>query len=675
MRHAPRKLIHALAAALACAACATPAHAQPRDKTAAQAGQEARPARESKAPDAKAPGGKSRDAKARDERARAQKLRRKAVALLLEVEGGAKEIEDTYRRASVLAACADALWEADEPAARPAFARAWEAAVESDDAELKDEQENGRYGDSPERFTRARDLVLAAAARRDTRMTEAWLGALAEWLSGHESRARDESAPGREAGRDAGGPDEFTRDGQRLALASSLADEEDYEAAARVAAPAVKGGASGPLVEFLLGLRAGAPDEADRLYLQLLAAVRADPNADANDVLLLSSYALTPRLLAVVNKDGSIQFRPLGGAPVAAEPTNTTEPSARAREAFFDAAAAVLLRPARPGAASAGDAAAAYFAAGRLLRDFEAEAPRHAPALRARLAELAGAVDVARRAALDSQMTTRSLSPSNPSDPLAGLIDTARKAGDPSLRDDARLQAVREAARRRLWERARGQAEEIEDQEKRREARAVIDAFQVASAADAFGDKEDGFERLAALARAADVTPALRSYGLARAAELAAGRGKRERSEALLSEALALASEAAADASARESAGSVAAATIAARIGSPRAWEALSAAVVALNEDAVADGDEVRFRPEARPDYSPGEADTLNELTGRFGVSGMFGAAARGGFDRAVAEARNLRRAPARALALVAAARAALEGGGPAAGASARRAR
>ena len=181
----------------------------------------------------------------------AERSRRRAVAVLLEVAAGAKAFDDAFQRASVLTLTASALWGADEQAARATFARAWEAAVESDEAEFKEEQEQGRYGDLPERFTGTREEVLAAAAQHDPRMADAWLAALADWLSRKRTNAGEE-APAEGGGADIGPPNEFTRDGQRLALASTLVDGGEYAGAARVAAPALQGVVSGALVEFLL---------------------------------------------------------------------------------------------------------------------------------------------------------------------------------------------------------------------------------------------------------------------------------------------------------------------------------------------------------------------------------------------------------------------------------------
>jgi hypothetical protein len=228
------------------------------------------------------------------------------------------------------------------------------------------------------------------------------------------------------------------------------------------------------------------------------------------------------------------------------------------------------------------------------------------------------------------------------------------------LRDSARLQAVETAAKRRLWERARGVAGEIEDQERRRAARAIIDTYQVATVGEAFADDEDDYERVAALVRAAEVSPALRAYGFALAAELAARRGKRARAVALLDEALGHASQVDAGTYARDAA-SMMTAAVAARIDSARAWEALTATVNALNEDEEFTGDTIRFNTEARATRPPGEADALNEAFQQFDVEAMFEAAASRDFARAAAEARNLKSVPARLRALVAAARAALE--------------
>lgn len=657
MRATPRNVRLIIALIVACAACARDADAQARPAAPAQGNAP------TQGTQGKSQGKSAAQGKAAASAARAAALStRKAAVVLAEVADGAKSLEDDSQRAMVLTACAGALWNVDERAARSAFARAWEAAAEADEAEFKEEQ--GRYGDLPERFTRARELVLAAASRHDTRLSEGWLGALADWVArqrggsaeGEEAAPAEGVAAAATAGPDLGPRDESTRDGQRLALASSLIDAGAYEDAARVASPAVQNAVSGAFVEFLLQLREGSPEEADRLYLQLLAAVRARKGATANDVLLLSSYVLTPRLLAAVGPDGSVNFRAVGGAREAATPaTAAREISAHVRGVFYDTAAAVLLLRPPQDSAPGREPPALYFAIGRLLQFFWRDAPRHGPALQARLLELGQRLGFERRVALEEKMERLSLSHENPVDPLRGLLDTVARAADAKVRDAARLQAVESASKRRLWERARRLTEEMEDPETQRAARAAVDAYKVAWVRETFLGDDNDFERAAALARDADVRPALRAFGLGQAALMAARRGEREGAGALLEEAFAQASQADAGTFARDAA-LLMTATVASRLESPRAWEMLAAAVAALNQDEEFRGASFRFDTEARANYRPGEAGALEEALAQFDVTEAFEAAARRNFDRTAAEARNLKHAFARSRALVAAA-------------------
>jgi hypothetical protein len=646
MKDAPRRRsLAALALLLAPAPCAREAPAQVRP-----AAPQGRPAAQSRS---------AAQARAADA---AERQKRKAVALLVEVADGAKEIEGSFQRATVLTLCADALWGVDERDARAAYRRAWEAAVESDEAEFKEEQEGGRYGDLPERFTRAREGVLANAARRDPRMAEAWVGALAEWVSARGGRGHEEEAAA--SGPDIGPLNEFTRDGQRLALASTLLAEGSPADAARVAAPAVKEGrGGGALVEFLVNLRQSAPAEADRLYLQLLASARARKDATANDVLLLSSYVLAPRLLAAVGPDGSVRLRAIDDDPTQESHRPAREASAQARSVFFDTAAAVLLLRPPQDSAPGHEAHTVYFAIVRLLPFFERESPRHLDGLQTRLSEIASRLGLERRGALDAQAERLRRPRERTDDPLGKELEMVAGAGDPQLRDAARLRAVEQAAKRSLWERARRLTEEIEDGEQRRAARALTDAFKVANVREAFDGEPEGFEKAAALARAAEVTPALRAYGVGQAAYMAKTSGQGERAALLLQEAFDHAAQTEAGSHAR-GAVLMMLATVAARLESPRAAEALAAAVAALNEDEEFTGDTIYFNLEKGGNgYGPGGTDALNLALQEFDVRELFSAATYADFGRAVAAARALKAPLARALALVAAARTELEKG------------
>jgi len=562
------------------------------------------------------------------------------VALLLEVASTASHIEEPTERAGVLTFCADALWDGDEQSARSLFRRAWETATEADEEDWTEVERNGGR-DLPERYTAARDLVLQYAAARDPRMAEPLLRALDEWLARHQSGAGDADGP------------PAHDDGRRLSLAHTLLEDGAYASAAAVAAPALSGSVGGDFVHFLVRLRERAPAEADGLYLRALAAARSDPNAGANEALLLSSYTLTPRLLASFDVDGALHLR-----PVAASGGAAPDISPRVRAAFFDAAAAILLRPAgdaRPG----NTPAALYFAVGRLLPFFERDAPRYAPALHARAAALAQELEAARRASLDSRLATLGPASGNPQDPLAAYVEAAARASDERSRDGARLTAVEEAAKRRLWERARSLAAEIADEEMRRVARSVTAARQVAALPEAYADDQrDDFEKAAAFVRAAELTPALRALGLAEAAGLAARRGKRERAAALLEEAFGHAREAGGDAAMRAAAALVTA-TTALRLDSPRAWDALAEAVDAVNEDEEFDN-VPSFDSPSRVGLAPGEREAFGDAFGAYTLDGLFEEAARKGFDRAAAEARRLKSGLLRANALIACAGVAL---------------
>jgi len=585
---------------------------------------------------------------------RAARERREAAAVILEVAASAREIEEPAERADLLSECADALWPADQAAARALFRRAWEAASEADEAARQAEQRPGFL-----RFdTLSRRGVAAAAAKRDARLAEEFLAEL--------RASAEEQAPPDEAGREGGTAPRRTKRcaasaaaGQRLELANSLLHDGAHQAAAEVAAPLAVCGADGNLVLFLFRLRAHAPDRAHALFLRVLEATRSDPAADANSALAAAVYLAPPGLLTTVDEQGSVSLLDAasGGAQAPAEPVPR-----RVGEAFYDAAAGLLLRPPQAEAGGANSPAALYFAIGRLLPFFKREAPRHAPALHARRAALAAEIEPARRAMLEQRAGVRSLVSGNQTDPLRPYNDWIEQAQTPAARDGWRLSAARTAARRRIWDRARQFAREIEDNERRRFALLIIAAYQVATLHEAYDEaSEENVERAVAFVREADVPPALRALGLTRAAALAEQRRDRARALELLEEAFSRAAEA--DKPFRVAAALLTAGQ-AARLDSPRVWEALAAAVRAHNTDGDEAGPEA-FRGAGE---WPGEvSETFQEVFGRQSLEEIFEALAPRDFARALAEARGLKDEVARSYSLVAAARAAIERkeGGP----------
>ena len=680
MNRSPRTIIFASALFAACAlapiAALTAQGQGARAKTPLRASKPVKPAEKAAGKSDKAADKTNRAA----ESARARRERQQAVALLKEVADSARANEDATTRMEILLACADALWGTDAPAARDIFRRAWTAAMAADEAEFKDEQENGRYGDLPERFTRLRQQALAATAKRDARLAENLFAELSKWLDSHPSSARElvaeEAASAAPRQADISAADELEEGGQRLEVALSLLEEGAYKSAAAIAAPNVTHGAKGSFIEFLVRLHAQSPAEADQLYLRLLEQTRSDSRADANDVLILSTYVVSQGLLVVVDDDGSTRFRSLAEARRAGVRAVAPDISLPVRAAFFDTGANILLRPAPPRTATAnsvsdGETLARYFAIGRLLPFFERDAARHVPALGARMESLALEIDAARREAVAAQMRAQKLTTDNKSDPLASLLNPIDKTNgdDPEikeLRQNALVRAAFEAARRKLWDRARGFAGQIENADERRDALSLITIYQVANLADAYADAEaDDFERAAQFARAADAPNAVRALGLAQAAELAARRGDAARSGALLTEALGFAGRSEPGSEDRFSA-FVALASIASRADTGRAWELLSLAVMAANsvapptdEPPVTETDNSDKAARARSFHK----SALEEVFKPFLLEKVFASMARLDFPRALDEARSLTDEETRAFALVACARARVESG------------
>jgi hypothetical protein len=647
VKQTPRTL-RLLAAALACATAATASAAtQKPTPRPATSGQKTKAARASK--DAK--GAKSRE-------------RQLAVAALLEAAEAARAVEHAGDRVGLQAEAADALWPLDEQAARALFRRAWDFTTDPGAIEaFRPEEEGGRYG-ARERILLARNQLISRAARHDAKLAESFMQELRRGLPpdpGEE--AEDASAPARGGMRRQPSPLNL----QRLLTAHALLNEGASEAAAALAAPAVADGPHMPLLRFILRLRAFAPREAETLYVRLIAVTRADPSADAQDVLLLSTPVVSPEVFAFVAPDGSTYLAPVGRQEN--DPPDAAPLTAQARRAFFDAAAAMLLRTNAPSAAptdAEGAALASFFAVGRLLPFFEREAPQYAAPLRAHLSGLMQDIDEARRAAVSSQMHLERLTPRNPPDPLQTQLSALERATSDAERDAARFDAASAAALRKLWERARNFAAEIGDSRGRRDAFLMIAIEQVKHVGEGFREEgaADEFERAAAFARAADVPAGVRAYGLAQAAELAARRGKKQRAAELFDEAVA-----ASAAVERRTGMHLALLTLlteaAARSDAARAWTLLTELTAAVNEL------EGQPAPEDAADDCPGVTVAMAgnsycvELSERLPEpEEIFASLARLDMERALNEARTLKGGYTRARALIHAARAGV-GGAP----------
>lgn len=653
MKHAPRTARLLAAATLACAPAFAARGQTTPPKPAARAraeGQKPKPARGAKAAD-----------------------RQAAVAALLEAVEAARAVEHPGDRVALQADAADALWELDEAAARSVFRRAWEFTTDPHALaafEPGPDEQGARFG-ARERILGARDHVIRRAARRDPKLAEGFMEEFKRGLPRDEAEEEEEAADAR-----AGGPrPKSALYAQRIMTADALLDEGAVESAAATAAPAFAEGVDAMLLRFLLRLRAHDAARADALYLRLLDVTRADPASGAAHVLLLSTPVVSPALIALVAPDGSTHLQTVN--PLPQDPREVAPVPAPVRRAFFDTAAAVLLRPApqRPaGPEAVGDALGHYFAVGRLLPFFEREAPRHAAALRARAASLVQEIGEARREAISSSMHVRKLTPDNPTDPLRGQLEAVARAGDDAARDQARFEAVSAAALRKLWQRGRQMAGEIVDARTRRAALQLIAAEQVKSLAEAYRGEEDAdaHEEAAAFALAADVPAGLRAHGLAQAAELASQKGKKRRSAELFAAAVSAAAQTERGSELRVAL-YTALTRAASRLDPPRAWELLAELASAVNEvearpasEEEADGCPGALVETAVNSYCVELATPLPEPEEGFALM------ARLDLGRALSEARTLKGDYTRARALIAAARAATAGSAGVRGAAAR---
>ena len=593
------------------------------------------------------------DAKSRAA-ARQRRERQTAVAAVREAAEAARAEEDAYEKVRLLSDAADALWPFDEPAARALLREAWETTT-APGAEAAFNPEDDERFDAADLMEAAREVVVSRAARHDQRLSEGYMREAQALSAARADRHEDAEAP-------AGPHDVWRRPSasalQRLSVAHSLLNEGDHKTAAAVAAPVIAEGPTRPLLNFIAQLRRFDAGAADALYLRLLERARADATTDANDVLLLSAPIISPELRASIAADGSVYF-----SPVYTEGPREEQPPVprRARLAFFDAAAALLARPAlpRPGAhGGAGEAFAAYFAIGRLLPFFDREAPRHSAMLRARIAALSQEIGEGRRASASSQMSTLSLTPKGTGDPLQGALERLAQGGGEEL-DRLRFEVVWQAARLRIWERARRMADEIVSADVRRSALLVIKSYQVLGAYEAFEDEEqdDDFGHAAAFVREADVKPAVRAYGYARASELAARKGKRARAAELFGEALSAAAQAKGRAgeSAELLTALVASAT---RAASDRTWELLGELAAALDDRLVSEpaGGDCHGFGVAAPDGSCYRVAPEGDLP----PEEVFALAARLDLARTLEAARRLKDNATRAAVLLAAARTAL---------------
>jgi hypothetical protein len=600
----------------------------------AQQGRQARPARSSEA-----------------KRQVAKRIEReKAIALLNESSDSVSSVSDLFYKARIEAQIADAFWTSDPQRARLLFRRAWQSATESDKADLEAELNSGSVvsRDSKE-LSEAREEVIARTARRDPALASGFIEAL-------QSRSSDEARTDRN-------PD-FRSDpwgrlsvagATRLQLANELLRDGLTENAAAIAAPVVAEGVSGGLIAFLIALRDRNAAVADPLYAQLAARALGDPGADSNSVLLLSAPLVSPRLLVVMDGQGSLQFRSVApGAQTGA--AGPPVPQAL-RNSIYSAASSILLRQALPSPEQNGSqvAAASYFTISRLLPFFDQEAAHLAPGLRARLEILALGIDSNRLENLSSRSAVRTVTSGSAGDPLRPQQDELAHARDPATRDRIATRLVIAAVRNKFWDRARRVAAEISDSSLQRSALTLISLNEIADIAHAYRDKrEDDYETVVAYLNKANVPPLALAWGYAQAASIAGRKPGSSRPLELIREAARFAFETSPGTRERVAAFGVVS-IAAASVAKKEAWEYVREVVRAANstEDYLGDEEVLDLAP------SSGErADLALTIDANpFRVDRLFAVMAGQDFDEALVQARGLDAPIPRLLSFVAIAR------------------
>lgn len=395
-----------------------------------------------------------------------RKRRVAARALLISLSTDARQFHDQTLRARALARIADALWPVDAEQGRLLFRKAWEAAEDADqesnrklEEEIKQQEirNNGSYAFSlPPNLRRE---VLQMAARHDRALGEEFL----EKLKTQKIEDANSTTT----------TDRLSEAlGQRLEVARELLRGGDTERALQFAGPALSV-VSMDSMDFLVELRAKNATGADAAYSALLASSANNPQADANTISLLSSYIFTPGLYITFDSDSSVSSSQMSPTitPAAVTPD--------LRTAFFQAAAAILLRPlpapGQPDKSTSGRNGK-YMVIKRLLPFFEQSAPSGmVESLRGHLNALNSVVSESARRP-DNEWINKGVEPEKPAEEREqSLLQRIERAKTSDERDWLYMELTFLALKKGEM-RARDFVSKVEDSETRKQGQAYVDA-------------------------------------------------------------------------------------------------------------------------------------------------------------------------------------------------------
>ena len=586
---------------------------------------------------AKSTPAKTSTATAIDAEQQARNRRAQARSLLIALSTDARTFKDQALRARSLARIADALWQVDAEQGRSMFRKAWEAAEVADqesDRKLQQEieQQKAKTGGGfainlPPNLRRE---VLRLAARHDRALGE-------EFLEKLKTQKSDAANP--QIGRSS---DAMS---QRLSLARGLLMSGEIERALEFAAPAltVVGMES---INFLSDLREKNAVAADQRYAALLSSSATNPQADANTVSLLSSYLFTPHLFVIFSKDGinSSQMSQKTG-PIDAPP--------ELRNAFFQAAASILLRPLAPAGQdqTTSGVEGKYLVIRRLLPFFEQSAPAEmVESLRAHLNALNAVVSEETRHRDDKSIDEGVRMDKPTAEREQSLLDRIDRAKTANERDSLYIElAQRFAAGGDM--RARDYVGKIEDSETRKAAQAYIDG---SLAMEAVNKKKT--KHALELVEKGELTHVQKVWVLTQVAKILAPTDKEKAAE-IIEQAAGEARRIDVSDPSRPQA-LIAVANALKEVDPPRAWDATFEAVKAANSAEGFTGEDgemvLKFQ-------SKNQSSVHTNDVPEFDLEGIFRDLANQDYERAVELARGFEAEGPRAVATIAIARAVLE--------------
>jgi hypothetical protein len=589
---------------------------------------------------------KSKTTKTKEPDPLAVERRNVAVSLLTSLADDARGFRDQKLRARVLARAGDALWTTEPDRSRELFRRAWDAAEIGDAEAARQAAEDARRQQQQTGMVvrrSGRDMrseVLRMVAKRDRKLSEEFLKKL-EDAAEREAKDAATDANLKRAGDQWAAP---AAQAKRLALARALLQDGDVERAMQYAGP-VLDQVNKDTMGFLSLLRQKNPPAADGAFAQLLARAGQDPSSDANTVSGLSSYAFTPLLYVTFSTDGGSyanQEGPLTGPP---------DLSSQLRNAFFQVATGILMRPLPPPDQdfTTSGRTGKYMVIKRLLPLYDQYNPEQAALLRTEMTALASNIPDGARAE-GNRAIDRGIVPDNPKgDPLETMQDRLDHAKTSTERDGIYAD-VAGALANKGDARARDLASKIEDSEFRNKALAYID-FELLR--EAFQSKDTA--KLLRIARTGELTHIQRAWGYTQAALLTNKDSAR---------AIEYLQEAATEARRIDGSdpdrarGLVAVASGFARTDRVRAWEIITEAVKAANGTEGFTGEDGLLSARLQ---TKNMVVATNASADDFDLSGVFMSLASDDLYRSIELARTFTSNTARANATIAIARSVLD--------------